>query len=730
MGGEPRGADAGKGKAASRGGTRVPRKVVQGSLVGLAGAILALALWLPGALEKFEARTWDLRAQLFARPGKARPDIALILLDQKSLEWGQKENGLSWPWPRELKAAVADFCRRGGAKALVIDVLYTEPSVYGVSDDESFGRAVSENGRVVGAMFPGDGTQAHWPAEVPEPALQIAGLEQWIAEARPRRLAFTVASFPIPELSGAARVLANTNMASDSDKIYRRVPLFVTFEGRVVPSEALAAWLVGNPGRHELSVRPGALTVDGRAIPIDSDGNAILRFRGPTKTHANYSMAAIVQAEQRIREGGTLTIDPAELRGKYVFLGYSAPGLFDLKPTPMPGAYPGVEINATMLDNLLSGDFMRAAPLAAGIILLLALCVGAGIAVSSLSRVGWSVPVYVLFLALAPGLGVAAYAAGYWLQMVVLELGAVVSLVGGSLVNYATEGRQKRFIKGAFKQYLSPAVIEQIIAHPERLKLGGERRELSIFFSDLQGFTTLSEALTPEDLTALLNEYLSAMTDIIQEEGGTIDKYEGDAIIAFWNAPLELADHAVRAVRAALRCQARLAEMRPGFRARVNKDLFMRIGMNSGPAVVGNMGSRTRFDYTMLGDAVNLAARLEGINKQFHTYTMASGATVERMAGAFPARELSRVAVVGRREPVTVYEPMMAEEFAARAKALAVFAEGLARYYAGSFEEAGRIFSSIAAEDPAAGAYAEKCAELAAAAPPEGWNGVWVMTTK
>ena len=717
------------------GGSRVPRKVIQGSLVGLAGAVLALALWLPGALEKFEARTWDLRAQLFARPGKATGDIALILLDQNSLEWGQKENGLSWPWPRELYAAVADFCRRGGAKALVLDVLYTEPSVYGVSDDEGFGKAVAEYGRVVGAVFPGDGKQTSWPADVPRPGVTIEGLEAWIAEARPEKIAFPVATFPIPELAGSARMLVNTNMDSDSDKIYRRARLFTTFDGAVLPSEALAAYLVGSPGAHELSIRAGSLSVDGRAVPIDPDGKAILRFRGPTTTHTTYSMAAVIQSELRIREGAAPGIDPSELRDKYVFLGFSAPGLFDLKPTPMPGAYPGVEINATMLDNLLSGDFMREAPLAVGIVLLLALCVGAGIAVSSVPRASWSVLVYVVFLPLAPALAVAGYAAGYWLQTVALELGAVVSLVGASLVNYATEGRQKRFIKGAFRQYLSPAVIEQIIAHPERLKLGGERRELSIFFSDLQGFTTLSEALTPEDLTTLLNEYLSAMTDIIQEEGGTIDKYEGDAIIAFWNAPLELADHAVRAVRAALRCQAKLAEMRPGFRARVNKDLFMRIGMNSGPAVVGNMGSRTRFDYTMLGDAVNLAARLEGINKQYHTYTMASKATVERMAGAFPVRELSRVAVVGRKEPVTVYEPMMPEEFAARKSSLAVFAEGLALYYAGSFAQAGRIFSRIAAEDPAAGAYAEKCAELAAAAereggPPTGWSGVWVMTSK
>ena len=349
-----------------------------------------------------------------------------------------------------------------------------------------------------------------------------------------------------------------------------------------------------------------------------------------------------------------------------MFFGFTASGLFDLKPTPLGGVYPGVEVNATMLDNLLSGDFMRVPSTASTVLLLLLLCIGAGLAVSSVSRVGWSILIYVLFLPLAPALGIAAYAMGYWLQVVALELGVVFSLVGSNLASYATEGRQKRYIKGAFSQYLSPTVIEELIAHPERLTLGGERRELTIFFSDVQGFTTISEALTPEDLTALLNEYLTAMVDIIQEEGGTIDKFEGDAIIAFWNAPLSQEDHAVRGVRAALRCQAKLAEMRPSIHARIGKNMFMRVGMNTGQAVVGNMGSKTRFDYTMLGDQVNLSARLEGINKQFGTYFMISAATREKIAGAFPARELSRVAVVGRKEPVTVYEPMLPEEFAAR----------------------------------------------------------------
>jgi adenylate cyclase len=709
------------------------RKLIQGALIGTAGAALVFGIWLIGALNGFEARTWDLRARLLARPGKATSQVATILLDQKSLEWGRKENALSWPWPREVYTAVADFCARGGAKALVLDVFFIEPSVYGVSDDEAMGNAVAKNGRVVIAMNFGSAqaTEKSWPADYPRPPLVVSGLEDWVRRAGPKTLVYPMAEFPVPELWKTASLLANADIAPDpSDRVYRRGALFSMFDGRVVPAEALAAYLAGNPGPRVISVSPGHLTVDGREVPIDGEGRAILRYRGPSATHMALTAAAVVQADLQIQEGAEPALKPDVVKDKFVFYGYSAPGLFDLKPSPMRGDYPGVEIHATMLDNLLSGDFMRPVPVGMTILLLLLLCIGAGLSGTAVTGAGRSALIYAAFIPLAPVLGIAAYALGYWLQVVALELGAVISLVGGSLVTYATEGQQKRYIKGAFKQYLSPAVIDELIAHPERLRLGGERRELTIFFSDVQGFTGISEALTPEDLTALLNEYLTAMVDIIQEEGGTIDKFEGDAIIAFWNAPLTLEDHAVRGVRAALRCQAKLAEMRPGIRARIGKDMRMRIGMNTGPAVVGNMGSKTRFDYTMLGDQVNLSARLEGINKQFGTYTMISRAVVDKLAGAFPVRELSRVAVVGRKEPVVVFEPMLPPEFAARRAGLEVFGRGLQEFYAGRFAEAEGIFAGIAAEDPAAASYARKCRELAGAPHAEKWNGVWVMTEK
>ena len=707
------------------------RKMLQGLAAGGIGFALALGLWMPGWLEAWEAKAWDWQVNLLAAPGRATDKIRLILLDQNSLDWGKKENALGWPWPREVYNLILDFCRRQGAKAVFFDVLFTEPSHFGVSDDRSFAEAIKAGPPFVGSVFlsDADGAGGKWPAFLPGPKFTIDGLGPWLEKTGAGAGGPSKGVFPIQEVAANSRVLADTRLNPDPDNVYRRVKLLSLFDGRILPSPALGAFLA-SAADAPLKIVPGALIAGDHRVPIDEKGRALLNFRGPSGTHRAYSAAAVIQSELRIRDGGRPVIEGEDLfRDCYVFFGFSAPGLFDLRPTPVSGIYPGVEIYATSLDNLLSDDFMRTVPKAPLLALTLLLTLFTGIGTARVSGIGKTLLVYGFFL-LLPGLSAAAaYRAGFWLPLVVQEVGVAVTLLSAGLIYYTTEGRQKLFIKNAFKQYLSPAVIEELIRHPERLKLGGERRELSIFFSDLEGFTGISEGLEPEELTALLNDYLSAMTGIIHEEGGTVDKYEGDAIIAFWNAHLPQPDHAGRCVRAALRCQETLAGMRPAFRERIGKDLRMRIGINSGPAVVGNMGSHTRFDYTMLGDAVNLASRLEGINKEFGTYTVISQATLELLAGAFPVRELSRVSVVGRREPVTIHEPMFAAEYASRSEELRIFARGLEEFYQGRFDKAEIIFAGLGDRDRAALAYAGKCRSLIER-PPERWTGVWVVTSK
>lgn len=666
----------------------------------------------------------------------------LILLDQKSYDWGKQTNGWNWPWPREVYAAVVDFCARAGVKALGFDVLFSDPSSYGVADDQSFGDALGGFGHSVAAVYPGTdkGGVKVWPDSIPTPPVQIDGLATWLTGTRKADYTSEYARFPIPEVARSAAVLGSVNFTNDPDGVYRRGRFFRIFDGKVVPSIALAMYVAGAENPPQIKIAPGRFSVNKDRIPIDADGLAILHFtsRSSDRTHQAYSAAAIVQSDIQLMSGDKPTVDPKELTGKYVLFGFSAPDLYDLRPSPLAAIVPGVEIHATMLDNLLSGSFMRAVPVWQTIVYLALLGVAAGLLGAVISGTVGTILLFVLMLPLPVAASFLMYTQGYWLQLIAGLVAVALALTGANVANYATEGRQRRYIKNAFQQYLSPAVIEQLIAHPERLQLGGVRRELSIFFSDLQGFTGISEGLSPEELTALLNDYLSAMTDIIQEEGGTIDKYEGDAIIAFWNAPIGQNDHAVRAIRAALRCQAKLTEMRPGFRDRVNKDMYMRVGVNTGAAVVGNMGSHTRFDYTMLGDAVNLASRLEGINKQFGTYTMMSQTTKSALNDAFPARELSRVAVVGRKEPVVVYEPMLAEEFESRRPKIEEFLAALHLFYDGRFLTAAAGFDALSDADPAAKMYARKCRELAkhygvtspGDAPPADWEGVWVMTEK
>jgi len=708
------------------------RKPVLGILAGLTGALIAVCMLMAGWLDSWEARTWDWRVRALARPGPATDDIVLILLDQNSLDWAQKENGLSWPWPREIYGAIVDYCRRNGARALAIDMLYTEPSAYGVADDGSFAAAVEKFGKVAGAVFLGrkSGSQITWPAATPEPRLKLAGSVGNASALPPAAFTFSRATFPIQALVESSAVLGNVQLKPDPDGVYRRVKLFSIFAGRPVPALGLGAWLAAGNQAQIARGQGQSQHIGDREIPVDSGENAILRYRGPSGTHRNFSAASILQSEIRYRMGEPGVIrDPAAFKDKYVLFGFSAPGLLDLRSAPVAGVYSGVEIHATLLDNFLSGDFIRAVPAVFTVpfVLLYAVLLGwtasvlrSPLAITVNSAAGILLPV---------GFGLAGYNTGYWLPIVVLEITAVLTIGFALLINYATEGRQKRFIKGAFRQYLSPAVIDQLISNPERLKLGGERKVLSIFFSDLQGFTTISEGLEPEQLTALLNEYLTAMTDIVMEEGGTVDKYEGDAIIAFWNAPLDVREHEMRTVRAALRCQAKLAEMRPAIKARIGKDMRMRIGINTGPAVVGNLGSQTRFDYTMLGDAVNLAARLEGANKQFGTFTMISEDTCRQIGSDISVRELARLAVVGRSEPVTVYEPMPPEAYQAEKALYNSFSQGLALFYEGKIEAARNAFAAIAAQDSASAAYVEKCDELLAN-PPENWQGVWVATSK
>jgi len=716
------------------------KKIMHGLLLGTAATALSLVLWFAGALDSWEYTTWSWRVRQAAEPSRASDDIKIILLDQESLDWGKEVNGWSWPWPREVYGPLIDFCRRGGARSVAFDVLYTEPSVYGVWDDEALGMAMAGHEGFVGAIFlPNRRAAADTTASAPEIAATWGpgqqpwacdGLAAWLDQQRPDMLFSGDPTVPIPEVAGNA-ALANVSDIPDADGVFRRASLLRIHDGHPVPSLGLASFLIAQTGAEPAwRLEAERLHAGAHSVPIDPACRAILRFIGPTGTHETFNAAAIIQSELRLLAGEDPVVDPATFAGKHVFFGFSAPGLLDLRPTPLSRVTPGVEIHATALDNLLSDRFLREAPQSAAAAVTLLLAIGAGIVIVMGRKARHNVAAFVILLPMPAVIGLLAYGPGFWWPVVVGELAVGMALIGGVVLNYATEGRQRRFIKGAFKHYLSPHVIERIIDDPDQLQLGGERRELTILFSDLEGFTAISEGLDPQALTILLNDYLSDMTDIILDEGGTLDKYEGDAIIAFWNAPLSQPDHARRACRAACRAQQQLAARRAEFEKRAGALLRMRIGMHTGDVIVGNMGSRQRFDYTVLGDAANLASRLEGANKVFGTYTMISESTYRAAGDTIVSREMGRLRVVGRREPVRVYEltGLTADGVPGVPANAQDFTSGLAHCYEGRLDDAVAIFAALP-DDPVARAYTERCRRVLADAQAD-FTGTWNLTSK
>lgn len=668
--------------------TMPSKKLWQGCVIALAAVVAAGVLWLSGALTGWENTTWDWRVRQTVSAESnvsvaAADSIAIILLDQPSLHWAQETNHLSWPWPREIYGAMVDFCAAGGARTISFDVLFTEPSFYGVSDDEMFGYSIADAGTFIGALFihPSD----------------------------------SLITFPVSEIFKPAKNHGNVSDTPDPDGVFRRATLWQ--EARYAEDQSLTSIPSLGMAAYELGTNNKALSL------AEYPQHQILNFPHPEKSWPIYSAAAVLQSAIQMLDGDTPNLDPEIFKNRHVFFGFSAPGLLDQRATPLSRVSPGVVIHATVLADLLADDFIEPS---SPVLVMLAMFLVAWAAASGMlfSKKPWQMAA--VFLVTMGSLSWVAFAAagfGQWWPMVSSLLAVALSLTGAIALAYTTEGKQKRFIRSAFRHYLSPDVIDRIVANPDSLKLGGERRSLTIFFSDLEGFTSISEGLDPVELTQLLNEYLTDMTDIILEEGGTLDKYEGDAIIAFWNAPADQPDHALRGCRAAVRCQRKLTERRAEFIERFGADLKMRIGLNTGPVTVGNLGSKQRFDYTVLGDAANLAARLEGANKVFDTYLMISQATLDATEDAMSARHLGDLRVVGRKQAVPVYE---LDGFAGDPEPphWEAYAEAMEACAQGSLTGAKTHFSQHP-DDPAA-----RCWLVRLEDEQEGFDPIWNLTKK
>jgi adenylate cyclase len=693
------------------------KKAVRGAAVGL--AVFAASLFLDGlgVFRPLEWKSWDARLQLLTAPGRASSDIVLLAVDQYSLDVYEKEQGLGWPWPRQIYTGVLDFLKAGGAKAVFFDLMLTEASTYGVDDDRLLAEAMTRSGNVVLPFFLSSAEGEADPGE--EQVLERAALKIEPGLPRPAGQPLRSVALPVDILAAAAVKMGNVQFVPDGDSVYRRLPLVFAYHGRVLP--ALPLTLADIAG----------YAPEPAGIPLDRSGNMILRYFGPSGTYKTFSIGAIINSQARIEEGLEPQVQPREFAGKTVLVGTKAAGLLDVRSTPFGGVYPGMEILATALDNLVHGGAIREAPAVFTWVSALVLALLAGIGTSMLKRIGHLAALGLALPILAGAGALLAAQAGLWVEFVAPVFAGVTTFVAASLLNYGIEGRQRRFIKSAFRYYLSPQVIDRVLDDPSLLRLGGERREITAFFSDVAGFTSISEGLSPEDLVGLLNAYLSEMTDIILDLGGTLDKYEGDAIIAFWNAPVDQSDHALRACRAALRCQKRLAERREELRRRFGHEVRMRIGLNSGPAVVGNMGSERRFDYTAMGDTMNLASRLEGAGKLYGVSTLAGEETEKRVREDILTREVDVIRVVGKKQPVRIFE-LLGEKgavAAAEVEKAVRFGRALEAYRTRRFAEAEAAFGALAG-DPVAAVYAGRSRQAAATPPPADWDGVYELDRK
>ncbi|MFH1091587.1 MAG: adenylate/guanylate cyclase domain-containing protein, partial [Pseudomonadota bacterium] len=428
-------------------------------------------------------------------------------------------------------------------------------------------------------------------------------------------------------------------------------------------------------------------------------------------------------------------VSPESFKNKIVFIGAKAAALYDLRSTPLDKSLPGVEIHAAFLNSLMARDFLRQGSLFWRALLpaLLFLCT---LSAALLTRSALTGAFLSLALAVLYVLGVVyGFRHNVWLDLVSPVLGQGMVFILASLINYYGEGREKSAVRSAFSRYLSPAVVSDVLENPQMLSLGGSRRVMTCFFSDLAGFTTISEGLSPEDLVHLLNRYLSLMTKAIMDSGGTVDKYEGDAIMAFWGAPLIQEDHALRASLSALEQQKIVAAFRAEVMAEGLPEIRVRMGLNTGPMIVGNMGSEERFDYTVMGDSVNLASRLEGANKQYGTEIMISESTYQEVEGQVEVRELDLLRVKGKKEPIRVFE-LVAEKGgtpAKKAEVIARYNQGLSLYRDMDFSAAERSFLQALEIDPEDGpskTYIERCRAYQQQPPPVDWDRVFTMTSK
>jgi adenylate cyclase len=720
--------------------------------VGLLIGFAALRIADPAPIEEFRVRTFDTFQVLDPRVKTAKP-VRIVNIDEKSLaKFGQ------WPWPRTRVADLVTNLTKLGAVAIGFDIMFAEPDRLNPAaaadtirnlDDEirTKLRALPSNDDVLADAMRqsrvalGETGLPYVVAEL-DKELPVTGLAMLGEDPQRFMLKFPglLRSTPVLEAAAAGRGLLTIN--TERDGIVRRVPVIMQAQGVTIPSLSFEMLRVAT-GSDTILIKSNeagivSVAVTGLAVPTDHNGQLWVHF-------AHYDPSIYVSAVD-VLEG---KVDPDVIAGRLVLVGTSAAGLLDIKTTPISPVMPGVEIHAQVLEAALTGQLLSQpawGPLAE---FLSAMILGVAI-IWFAPRLGPKslVAVGAFFATLLVG------TSWYYFSQRRLLIDPTYPLLSTTAIyltliffSFVREQTQRRQIRSAFGQYLSPALVEQLALAPERLVLGGEEREMTIMFSDMRGFTSISETYKsdPQGLTGLMNRFLTPLTNAILDRKGTIDKYMGDAIMAFWNAPLDDKEHQINACEAALDMleqvdalnKEREEEAEEGAHAYI--PLNIGVGLNTGTCVVGNMGSDLRFDYSVFGDSVNLASRLEGQSKEYGFPIIVGSNTALAAKDRFAILELDFIMVKGKTEPEVIYAIAGREETARsgrfqRLRNLTI--EMLACYRSRDWDgalaaiERGRRTDEAHSLELLYNLYETRIRGFQKDPPPEDWNGAFALLTK
>ena len=637
--------------------------------VGLLSFLIFVRVLDPGPVELLRLKVFDFYQQLKPRLSIESP-VVIVDIDEASLtEYGQ------WPWPRTLVADLVSKISASGSAAIGMDVIFAEhdrtspahvaeryvklsPSaraeLNGAPDhDELMADVIARSRVVLGESTLIDAEVTPDLSEVPPTSYASLG-----GDPNPFLLSFPSLLPNIPVLEKAAAGRGMLTIKPDIDGIIRRIPLVMLVSERVMPALALDLLRVAS-GKNGILIKldqSGITSIVLSGIDIPTDRHARLWIYFSPHDSERYISAKDIMSGR---------IDQNYLAGKLALVGTSASGLFDNHATPLEAAMPGVEIHAQAIENILTGSFLHQPYFIAGSEILATIVVSLAIIIL--------MPVLgpLMVLGLGAFVSSSAVAASWYMfdvERILVDVSfpfvttfSVFLLL--AFFNYYRDALQKQQVRDAFSQYLSPALVEELADNPERLTLGGQSKELSVLFSDVRGFTTISESFSvdPQGLTRLMNRFLTPLSNAIIDEKGTIDKYMGDAVMAFWNAPLDDLEHAEHACAAGLEMleQTRLLNIEMREQAERNNEIYrpliVGVGINTGECVVGNMGSEIRFDYSALGDAVNLASRLEGQTKDYGVRAIIGSNTADQVSGRFAILDIDIIRVKGKEEPVKIF---------------------------------------------------------------------------